>query len=108
MRIRFLSSAMILAIVVALAACNASDTAKITASTPEPLPGVANADGVNRVTPAELDMLIQKGKAFIVDVRTQDAFNLGHIPGARLIPAGEVLNHVNELPRDKVIVTYCS
>ena len=33
---------------------------------------------------------------------------MGHIPGSRLIPAGEISNHVNELPRDKTIVTYCS
>jgi len=35
-------------------------------------------------------------------------YDLGHIPGAKLIPAGEILNHLNELPKDKLIVTYCS
>jgi rhodanese-related sulfurtransferase len=33
---------------------------------------------------------------------------MGHIPGATLIPAGEVLDHISELPRDKTIVTYCA
>jgi rhodanese-related sulfurtransferase len=33
---------------------------------------------------------------------------MGHIPGAHLIPAGDILNHLNELPRNKTIVTYCS
>ncbi|HXQ74547.1 MAG TPA: rhodanese-like domain-containing protein [Pyrinomonadaceae bacterium] len=66
------------------------------------------ADGARRVTIAELEAMIKDGKAFVVDVRTQDSFNAGHIPGARLIPSGEILNHVNELPKDKLIVTYCS
>lgn len=108
MRPRFIYSAMILVAVVILAACNAADDAAKKAPTPETLPGVAHADGVNRVTPAELEGLIQNGRAFVVDVRNQDAYDMGHIPGAKLIPAGEVLNHVSELPRDKIIVTYCA
>lgn len=31
----------------------------------------------------------------------------GHIKGAKLIPAADMLAHVDELPRDKMIVTYC-
>lgn len=103
---RSIYSAMILAAVVLLAACNATDVA--VNPKPAPSPEVTHADGVRRITTAELESLINKGEAFVVDVRNQDAYDLGHIPGATLIPAGEVLNHVNELPRDKTIVTYCA
>jgi 3-mercaptopyruvate sulfurtransferase SseA len=65
-------------------------------------------DGARRVTIAELETMIKDGSAFVVDVRSEDAFNAGHIPGAKLIPSGEILNHLKELPRDKLIVTYCS
>jgi rhodanese-related sulfurtransferase len=51
---------------------------------------------------------VKDGKAFVVDVRSQDAYNVSHIPGAKLIPYDEIVNHINELPRDKIVVTYCS
>ena len=66
------------------------------------------ADGVRRITIADANKLIKSGQAFIVDVRNQAAYDAGHIPGAKLIPVGEILNHVNEMPRDKTIITYCS
>jgi 3-mercaptopyruvate sulfurtransferase SseA len=99
---------MILAAVAFLAACNAKDMAADGNPKPAASPEVAYADGVHRITPAELQSLIDKGKAFVVDVRGQDAYDMGHIPGATLIPAGEVLDHISELPRDKTIVTYCA
>ena len=43
-----------------------------------------------------------------MDVRSQDAYDLGHIPGAKLIPLDEIANRTKELPKDKLIVTYCS
>ena len=109
MRLRFIYSAILLAAVVFLASCNAVDTAvNSSAQKPSSTPETINPDGVRRVTTGELETLIKEGKAFIVDVRNQESFDLGHIPGSRLIPAGEILNHINELPRDKTIVTYCA
>ena len=105
---KFLYLAMILAALSILTACNATDGSVATSPTPASSPEQTYPDGVRRITPAQLEALIKEGKAFVVDVRTEDAFNMGHIPGSRLIPAGEVLNHANELPRDKTIVTYCS
>lgn len=66
------------------------------------------ADGARRVTIAELEALMKDGKVMVVDVRSQDSYDTGHIPGAKLIPSGEILNHLKELPKDKLIVTYCS
>ena len=66
------------------------------------------ADGARRITIVELQDLIKKHEVFIVDVRNQASFDAGHLPGAKLIPSGEILNHVDELPKDKLIVTYCS
>jgi 3-mercaptopyruvate sulfurtransferase SseA len=66
------------------------------------------ADGARRITIVELQDLIKKHQVFVVDVRNDVSYNAGHIPGAKLIPAAEILNHVDELPKDKLIVTYCS
>ena len=112
MRLKFLYSAMILAVAVIFAACNAVDTAVKNdlpnANTSPVGPETIYPDGARRITTGELETLIKEGKAFVVDVRSQDAFDMGHIPNSKLIPAGEILNHVNELPRDKTIVTYCA
>lgn len=101
--------ALILAAAVLLAACNAVDNgAKIADLKPASTPETAPPDGARRVTTAELEAMLKNGEVFVVDVRNQDSYDLAHIPGSRLIPAAEILNHVNDLPRDKMIVTYCS
>jgi 3-mercaptopyruvate sulfurtransferase SseA len=109
MRLKYIFSGMILAAVVILASCNAQDSAVSTnANKPTIAPETTYADGVRRITTGELETLINEGKAYIVDVRLEDAYNMGHIPGSHLIPAGDILQHVDKLPRDKMIVTYCS
>jgi len=99
--------AVIVAAAVVFAACNAVDT-KVNSKPAGPGSDTVYADGARRVTADEMDTMVKNGQAIIVDVRNQASFDLGHIPGAKLIPAGEILNHLNELPRDKMIITYCS
>jgi len=42
----------------------------------------------------------------LVDVRQPKEYERGHIPGARLIPVGELRNHITELDRNKPTITY--
>lgn len=65
-------------------------------------------DGVRRITPAEVREALARGEAVIVDVRGPNAYEDGHIRGALSIPYAEVLSRTSELPRDKMIITYCS
>jgi len=100
-----------LALAVLLTACSQIHSKSNQAQNANNTPTVAStpyADGARRVTIAELEAMMKDGKVFIVDVRSQDSYDAGHIPGAKLIPSGEILNHLKELPRDKLIVTYCS
>jgi 3-mercaptopyruvate sulfurtransferase SseA len=112
MYLKFICAALLLAALVIFAACNAVDTRvssqKAPITNPPASADTAPSDGARRITTTELATLLQEGKVYLIDVRLQDAYDLGHIPGSRLIPAGEILNHVNEFPRDKMIVTYCS
>jgi len=113
MRFKFIYPAMMLVIAVILASCNAVDhtvnrNAASPTSTPASTPATAHTDATRRITTSELETLLKDGKAFVVDVRSQDAYDLGHIPGSRLIPAADIAKHLKELPRDKTIVTYCS
>lgn len=51
--------------------------------------------------------LSQKGKPFLLDVRQPEEFRGGHIQGAKLIPLGELHNHMNELPKNQEIICVC-
>ena len=45
--------------------------------------------------------------AFILDVREQYEWDEKHIPGATLIPLGELASRVDEVPEDQEIVVVC-
>ena len=101
----------VLVIGLLLIACNSNDLNKAKTR----LAGGANAtptqtpnDGVRRITTVELRTALEEGKAIVIDVRSEPAFKEGHVKGARLIPAGDIVAKANELPHDKLIVTYCS
>jgi 3-mercaptopyruvate sulfurtransferase SseA len=109
MRLKFIFCVMVLAAALVFAACNATDhVASTNTKSASQGPETVYADGARRVTIAELEGMLKDGTAVVIDVRNQAAYDQGHIPGSRLIPAGEIVNHINELPRDKMIVTYCS
>jgi len=50
-----------------------------------------------------------QGPVQILDVREPDEFTgpLGHIPGARLIPLGQLSGRIDELARDRPVVAVC-
>jgi predicted sulfurtransferase len=90
--------------------CNSAEvknknSAPVATASPAP---AATSDGVRRVTVAELKDLLDKNEAIVIDVRNQASYDAAHVKGARLIPEAEILKHVDELPKNKLIVTYCS
>lgn len=46
-------------------------------------------------------------RPIVLDVRTKEVFDQGHIAGSKSFPEAEVDARVSELPRDKLIVAYC-
>ena len=63
--------------------------------------------GAESVRPEnEIADLIKNG-AFILDVRTMMEAKKGVAHGATNIPLLRLKRHLNDLPRDKMIVTYC-
>ena len=104
----FTYSIGVLLLAALFAACNGIDsTSSSQAQKPTPT-STPYPDGARRVTINEFEALLKEGKAFVVDVRSQDAYDLGHIPGAKLIPLDVIADRTKELPKDKLIVTYCS
>jgi hypothetical protein len=69
---------------------------------------IANQDGIPRITPASARDAMEKDRAIIVDVRGEDSYNAGHVKGARWINLNEIESRTKDLPRDKMIITYCS
>ena len=64
-----------------------------------------------RVPMAEFKALQAAGTVLVVDVRDEVSFSTGHIPGARSIPLGQLLDprRVTELKATrKPIVLYCA
>lgn len=94
-----------------LTACNSAEwknarTSPLAPAAPATAP--PPADGVRRVTTAELKDMLDRNEAVVIDVRNEASYNVGHIRGSKLIPENEVINHINEFPKNKLIVTYCS
>jgi rhodanese-related sulfurtransferase len=58
------------------------------------------------VTVQDAYQLRQEG-AFILDVRQPDEWEQGRIPGATLIPLGELEARLDEVPQDKQVVVVC-
>ena len=46
-------------------------------------------------------------KPYLLDVREPWEYLAGHVPGATLIPLGELEQRVSEVPRDREVLTIC-
>jgi len=55
----------------------------------------------------ELADRLASGEIVLIDVRPQDEYEKGHIPGAVSIPVEELERRLAELPKDKEIAAYC-
>lgn len=61
--------------------------------------------------PAEISVADAYAKresgAYILDVRQPEEWDQVHIPGATLIPLGELQSRLSEVPRDQEVVVVC-
>lgn len=68
------------------------------------------ADEITTLAPGKIKAILdkdKKGEFLLLDVRQPEEYKDGHIPGAVLIPLGELEARQEELERDKKIITYC-
>lgn len=59
------------------------------------------------VTSGELLNRMEKGSAFVIDVRPRKEYEAGHITSAVSVPQDELIQKLKSLPKDKQIVAYC-
>lgn len=70
-----------------------------TYSTPVPFPPIG------ALSPGETRKLINEHKSLIIiDVRTKEEFERGHIPGARSIPIRELADNIQSVPTGPVLL----
>lgn len=69
--------------------------------------GTGSLDDVDQISREELRQRVESGDAVVIDVRPADDYDAGHIPGARSVPFGELLQRLDELDGDAEIVAYC-
>jgi len=64
-------------------------------------------DGVTPVSREELAERLEEGGVTLLDVRPEDEFALGHLPGAINIPLAALHRRLAQLRPDREIVAYC-
>jgi len=63
---------------------------------------------VRRIDLRDAELLVASGEAIMVDVRSEADYAKSHVRGAINIPVAMVQARALELPRDKMIITYCT
>lgn len=98
------------ALIAGLLACNSNETLLSqkspvqTSGTPAQPP----PDDARRITAAELYKLWEKNEVVIIDTRPEVSYKQEHIKGSRSMPTGTLLQHIDELPKNKLIAAYCT
>lgn len=111
MRLITLVCLALIVTIAGLTACNSSEAliSQAPKGSPTPQqPPPPPADTARRIKAAELHELWEKGDVVIIDTRSEAAYKDEHIKGAILMTAGTVLSHLEELPKSKMIVAYCT
>lgn len=70
--------------------------------------GIARAS--ERVSPDVAARMLDEGKTFVLDVRTPEEYDRGHLAGSILIPIDRLNSRLKELPADKSrpVLVYCA
>ena len=110
MRLKVLISCIAVLLAFVLSSCNkgqgGADNPRSAESPVNSQPQAA--DGVRLITADELRRAMERGEALVVDVRGPVEYELSHIKGSISMPLGLVAKRAGELPKDKLIVTYCA
>jgi len=64
-------------------------------------------DELEPISRSELIDRLRSGTATVLDVRPEDEFRQGHLPGALSIPLAQLERRLAELSADREIVAYC-
>lgn len=60
-----------------------------------------------KIKTAEMLVMVEEGDAVLIDIRFAEEFEAWHMGFSKNIPLNELPNRLNELPKDKLIITAC-
>ena len=72
--------------------------------------GGNTSDGYQQISQEEAKEMMDSQEVIILDVREQDEYDSGHIPGAMLLPAGTIdeATAADVIPeKDSTVLVYC-
>ena len=97
---------LVLGAAAVVAACSPATPVSTPAAPTAGAPG-----GAIQALPAEVPvaeaLALRESGAFVLDVRQPDEWAAGHIPGATLIPLGDLSARIAEVPKDRQVVVVC-
>ena len=70
--------------------------------------GRTRASPSARITPKAANEMLADGNVQLIDVRNQDEWDAGHVPGATLIPVDDLFSRMDELDGDKKLLFICA
>jgi rhodanese-related sulfurtransferase len=100
----------------ALSACGSTTGTQVAPAATQAYPGGVVTSDPNLAYPGAgepAEVSVERAKqlfdegVYFLDVREPSEWAEGHIPGATLIPLGELQARLSELPKGKPIVVYC-
>jgi rhodanese-related sulfurtransferase len=68
---------------------------------------VDSRDEMEPVSLQELRRRMREGDVTVIDVRPEEEFRAGHIPGALCIPVAQLKRRLTEIPKRREVVAYC-
>ena len=67
----------------------------------------SKCDDLEALSRKELTERLKQGAVTVLDVRTEDEFNIAHIPGAINIPIQQLSARLSEIPEEQEVIAYC-
>lgn len=68
---------------------------------------LGNVDDLQPVTVTELSRRLDDPETMVIDIRSPQDYRHGHVPGALNLPAEDLLERLDSLPREIEIIAYC-
>ncbi|WP_371018152.1 MBL fold metallo-hydrolase [Pseudalkalibacillus sp. JSM 102089] len=76
-------------------------------ASPELLSQWDDLEGYSFISTEQLNDVYDKEDVYVVDIRKENEWNAGHIPGANHHMLGYLEEQANDIPEDKTIVVHC-
>lgn len=68
---------------------------------------LTDRESLEAVCAEELLAKTREGDVIVLDVRPQEEYRAGHIPGAHSVPLERLEAYLEEIPKDREVVAYC-